>query len=349
MPRRICDSRTFGESFTHEEGPRRGSDGGPFVGSSEPPQLRGRLDPRLAGVLLLLGALLVAGALDRLGALRVAGALERLGALRVEGALGRLGAGALRVDGALDRLGALRVAGALERLGALRAGGALDRLGTRALGALGRLGALRVSGALGRLGAGALRVDGALFLLGALRAGGALFRLGAPRVDVLGRLGVALELGAPLLLGCRTASLGLLGALLVLGAAPRVDVPGVLRVLGVVAGFRVAAGPARPVLGLAVAAASVPLTRSDGRAAGRELGAAVRVVEGRAEGEPDRAVADGRDDGLAEGVLAAGGVLEIAGLAVACAPPRLVDALAGVAAGVAVGVPDRRVAVLVPA
>ena len=135
---------------------------------------------------------------------------------------------------------------------------------------------------------------------------------------------------------------------------------GWLRVLGV----RVVAGALRPLPDLVAAAApSPPLTRSDGRAAGRVLGdVAPLVAEGRVEGVPegraegvadgrvpgesDRAVAEGRDVRVAAGDRSDGGVLEIAGLAVA--PPRVGEALPVAATGVGVGVPDRRAAVLTP-
>jgi hypothetical protein len=137
---------------------------------------------------------------------------------------------------------------------------------------------------------------------------------------------------------------------------------GVLRALG----LRPAAGAVRAPLGLAAAPRSAPPNRSDGRAAGRELGDAPRVAEGladgvevarsdgRAEGEAVlevpaarvEGVAVGRVEGAAFAVLADGGVRAMAGLEVGCAAPRSAPATR---AGVAVGVPDRRVAVLTPA
>jgi len=180
-------------------------------------------------------------------------------------------------------------------------------------GALCLLGALRVAGALCLLGA--LRVAGALCLLGALRVDGALCLLGALRVD-----------GAPCLVGAtRVLGEGLDRSL---GLAPEL---GVLRVLGATRalGVPLVAGDVRAPLGRAVAALSVPATRSDGRAVARGEGEAVRVTA-----PPE------------------GGVLAMAGREEGCAPPLLTLATRpGAAAGVAEGVfaPDRRAAVLDPA
>lgn len=315
----------------------------------------------MLGVLGRLGALLVLGALCLLGALRVVGALCRLGALRAAGALDRLGAE--RALGVRCRLGALRADGVLGRLGALRADGALGLLGALlAEGVLGRLGALRADGALGRLGA--LRVEGVLGVrcpLGALRADGVS---GRPADGLDCRLGVAPELG------CRSASLGDTRPL---GLLPAEGALGVPRVLGLLP----ADGALRVPPGRAAGVPFVPLTWSDGRAAGLVAGAVLRVVDGRADGVPVRAPSDGRADGApparappdgravgeadlavegrvagdADGVLADGGVRFIAGRGLAWAVPRLV-AVGRVAAatGVAEGAPapDRRVAVLTP-
>ena len=266
--------------------------------------------------------------------LRALGALCRLGALLVEGALCRVGA--LRVAGALCRLGALRVAGALCLLGAL-----LVLLVLLVLGVLCLPGALRVDGVLGRLGV--LRAAGGLCCVGALRSAASLGRVGALRAS-----------GA--LLGAD--ALGRLGALLVLGVGDgRLCAAGPPPTLGVVRSARGrTASPGDPVLprslegaarvpdGLTVATVrSPPPIRSDGRAAGRDAGEAVRVTAG----VPLR-VADGVLPRVAEGVpprVAAG-----------VTPPRVAVAdggvreIAGLAAGAAEGVsePERRAAVLTP-
>ncbi|MGD2045079.1 MAG: hypothetical protein PVH96_02555, partial [Gemmatimonadota bacterium] len=206
---------------------------------------------------------------------------------------------------------------------------------------LDRLGALRVDGALGLLGA--TRPDGAPDLLGAPLVDGALGRCTAS--DGRARLGVALARGDRSPPPDRTAPLGaarLEGVLGLTAAGPLLPVP---RSLGV-----------RPLGVRAAAGRPEPDRRSDGRAAGRavlgdapprvaegRLGAALRdPPEGRAAGEAVLPVV-GRAEGDADGVLADGGTLEMAGLAVGRAP-----ALSASATRAAVGVapPGRRVAVL---